>query len=199
MNYKINADPKRITGKRPNLSAQNSVADEIVTAFASQQEQPIVPLSSTATGKPSPWGKIYAVIGAVLLFAPFLIATVLMIISGAQGYALPVLMLPILALGFRSYSFVGGLVLYLAARKANFFRKTVGWVALANLLVTVPFFILAFQSASNPTAAALATSGMRIANTVSIIASLLCMIALCVFAVILLVHVFRKKKQAALA
>lgn len=194
MRYKINADPKRITGKRPNLAAEQYVADEIVTAFTSQQEQPIVPLSSTATGKPSPWGKIYAILAAALLFAPFLIATVLMILSGAQGYALPALMLPILALGFRTYSFVGGLVLYLAARKANFLRRTIGWVALANLLVTVPFFILAFQSSSNPNAAALATNGMRIANTVSIIASLLCMIALCVFAVLLLIRVFRKKK-----
>ncbi|HML67253.1 MAG TPA: hypothetical protein PKA81_02565 [Clostridia bacterium] len=195
MRYTINADPKRITGKRPNLSEQNSVADEIVTAFSSQQEQPIMPLSSTATGKPSPWGKIYAIIAAALLFAPFLIATVWMILSGAQGYALPALMLPILALGFRTYSFVGGLVLYLAARKANFLRRTVGWIALANLLVTVPFFILAFQSASNPDAAALATNGMQIANTVSIVASLLCMIALCVFAVLMLMRVFRKKKQ----
>ena len=196
MRYKINADPKRIIGKRPNLSEQNSVADEIVTALSSQQEHPIVPLSSTTTGKPSPWGKIYVILAAALLFAPFLIAAVLMVLSRAQGYALPALMLPILALGFRTYSFVGGLVLYLAARKANALRKTVGWVALANLLVTVPFFILAFQSASNPNAAALATNGMRIANTVSIIASLLCMIALCVFAVILLVRVFRLNKQA---
>ena len=67
MQYKIHTDPKRITGKRPNLSAQNTVADDIVTAFTSQQEQPIVPLSSTATGKPSPWGKIFGTLAAALV------------------------------------------------------------------------------------------------------------------------------------
>ena len=199
MQYKINADPKRIIGKRPNLAAEESVVDGIVTAFTSQQEQPIVPLSSTATGKPSSWGKVYAIIATVLLFAPFLIASVLMIISGAQGYALPAMMLPILAIGFRAYSFIGGLILYLAARKANVLRKTIGWIALANPVVTIPYFIMVLQYGTNRETMAGAPAGMFIANYVSMIASLLCMIALCVFAVILLVRVFRKKKPEALA
>ena len=195
MQYKINADPKSMIGKRPSLAAQSSVADEIVSAFTSQQEQPIVPLSSTATGKPSPWGKIYAILATVLLFAPFLISLVLMILYSAQGNALPVLMFPIFALGFRSYSFLGGLFLYLTARKANALRKTTGWIALANLLVTIPYLILALQYGTDRATVAAAPAGMLIANSISMIASLLCMIALCVFVVILLVRVFRKRKQ----
>ncbi len=198
MNYKINANPGRITGKRPNLAAENSVVDEIVTAFSSQQE-PVVPLSSTATGKPSPWGKVYAILATALLFAPFLVSTVLMIQSAANGYALSVLMLPLLAIAFRGYSFFGGLFLYLAARKANALRKTIGWLALANPLVTIPYFIMAVQYGTSREALAAAPAGVYIVNYVSMIASLLCMIALCVLAVILLVRVFRKKKQEALA
>ena len=113
MRYKINADPKRIIGKRPNLSEQNSVADEIVTALSSQQEQPIVPLSSTTTGKPSPWGKIYVILAAALLFAT---AEATGIFLQARGLLIPnwilqsvpyVLTLLILWLGvhvFRKYS-----------------------------------------------------------------------------------------------
>ena len=195
MRYKINLDPRRITGKRPNLAEQSSVADEIVTAFSSRQEQPVVPLSSAATGKPSPWGRIFAIAAAVLLFAPFLIAIVLMILSGANGYALPAMMYPILALGFRNYSFLGGLILYLAARKANAFRKPAGWIALANVLVTIPYFVLALRYGTGRETLSLAPDGLQIANAVSMIASLLCMLALCVFAVLMLARAFRKKKQ----
>ena len=198
MNYKINADPRRISGKRPNLAAENSAVDEIVTAFSSQHE-PVVPLSSATTGKPSPWGKIYAILGAALLFMPFVVALVLMILNAAKAHALPALTYPILALAFRNYSFIGGLFLYLAARKANALRKTIGWLALANPLVTIPYFIMAVQYGTSREALAAAPAGVYIVNYVSLIASLLCMIALCVFAVILLVCVFRKKKQEALA
>lgn len=193
MQYKIVTDPKRMIGKRPNLAAQNSVADDIVTAFTSQQEQPTVPLSSTATGKPSPWGKIYGTLAAVLLFVPFLVPLVLMILSGARGYAMPVLMYPLLVLAFRNYSLFGGLALYLAARKATAFRKPIGWIALANLLVTIPLFVYAFQRSAGQ-GAALVSEWLQIASIVSMIASLLCMISLCVFSVLLLLRVFKKKQ-----
>ena len=193
MQYKIHTDPKRIIGKRPNLSAQNTVADNIVTAFTSQQEQPIVPLSSTATGKPSSWGKIFGTLAAVLLFAPFVISVVLMVIYNAQGYVLPLLMYPIYVLAFRNYSLFGGLALYLAARKANALRKPIGWIALANPLLTIPQFVYAILKSSGQDAA-LASEWLAVANLVSMIASLLCMIALCVFSVLMLVRVFKKKR-----
>jgi len=197
MQYKINTDPKRILGKRPNLSDQNSVADEIVTAFTSQQAQPTVPLSSTASAKPSVWGKILSIVALLLLFAPFLIPFGLMILSHIQGYDLPILMYPILVLAFRTYSLIGGLVLYLAARKVNHLRKSIGWVALANPLVTIPFFFYAMEYSKDPTAAALFTAGVKTLNTISSIASAICMVVLCVFAVVLLVRAFKKAAKPA--
>ena len=196
MQYKIHTDPRRIIGKRPNLSAQNTVADGIVTAFTSQQEQPIVPLSSTATGKPSPWGKIFATLAAALLFAPFLIAVVLMILAYAQEYTLYLIYFPIYVLAFRNYSLFGGLALYLAARKANAFRKPIGWIALANPLLTIPQFVYAIQKGTGQETA-LVSEWLVVLNLVSMIASLLCMIALCVFAVLMLVRLFKKKRPKA--
>lgn len=196
MQYKIHTDPKRITGKRPNLSAQNTVADDIVTAFTSQQEQPIVPLSSTATGKPSPWGKIFGTLAAALVFAPFVIAVVLMIMASAQGYALYLIYYPIYVLAFRNYSIFGGLALYLAARKANKLRKPIGWIALANPLLTIPQFVYAYQRSAGKDIAQV-SEWLAVANLVSMIASLLCMIALCVFAVLMLARVFAKRSEEA--
>lgn len=197
MQYKIKTDPKRMIGKRPNLAAQNSVADEIVTRFASQQDQPIVPLSPIEPGKPSPWGKIFSIIGAALVFAPFVIPAVLMIISSTNGYNAPFLMYPFLVLGYRLYALVGGIVLYLAARKVKAFRKTVGWFALINFVVAVPLYIIAvwYNLSSDP--AALATDTMRILTSASMIASVLCMIALFVFSVLLIIRAFKKKPKEA--
>ena len=193
MQYKIKADPKRIIGKRPNLAAQNSVVDEVVTAYTSQQEQPTVPLSSTASATSAHRGKVFAIVGAALLFAPFLIATVLMILAYVQGYTLYLVYFPIYVLAFRNYSLFGGLVLYLAARKANSLRKPIGWIALVNLLLTIPLFVYSIQLSTRQDAA-LVSEGMQTANFVSLVASLLCMTALCVLSVFLLIRVFRKKK-----
>lgn len=197
MQYKINADPKRIIGKRPNLAAQNSVVDEVVTAFSAQQEQPPVPLSSTASAKSPTSGKVLAIVGAALSFAPFLIAIVLMILAYVQGYTLYLVYFPIYVLAFRNYSLFGGLALYLAARKVNRLRKPIGWIALANLLVIIPFFLYAIEYSKDPTAAALFTGGVKIMNTISSVASALCMIALSVFAVMLLVRAFKKETKPA--
>ncbi len=198
MQYKIKTDPKRMIGKRPNLSAQNSVADEIVTAFTSQQEQPIVPLSPIEHGKPSPWGKVFSIVGAALSFAPFVIPAVLMMISSINGYDAPFLMYPFLVLGYRLYALIGSIVLYLAARKVKAFRKTVGWIALVNFVVAVPLYIIAvwYNLSSDP--AALTTDTMRILTAASMVLSVLCMIALLVFSVLLIIRAFQKQSKEAI-
>jgi hypothetical protein len=195
MQYKINTDPKRILGKRPNLSAQNSVADEIVSNFTSQKEQPTVPLSPINSGKSSPWGKVFTIVGAALSFAPFVIALVLMILAYAQGYELYLVYFPIYVLTFRNYSIVGGFILYLAARRTNAFRKPIGWIALANLAVIIPYIIVAVQYFGSPEANPVAGTGLGITALSSMVASLLCMLALCVFSVMLLVRAFKKPKK----
>ena len=153
-----------------------------------------MPLSSTATGKPSPWGKIFSMLAAALVFAPFVIAIVLMGLAYAQGYALSLFYYPIYVLAFRNYSLFGGLALYLAARKANKLRKPIGWIALANPLLTIPQFVYAYQRSAGKDIAQV-SEWLAVANLVSMIASLLCMIALCVFAVLILVRVFAKRSK----
>ena len=194
MQYKIKTDPKRILGKRPNLSAQNSVADEIVTNFTSQKEQPTVPLSSIASRKSTPWGKVFAIVGAVLSFTPFVISTAAVIYSRLDWF-FSVTVFLFGALVYRMFSFIGGAILYLAARQINAFRKPVGWIALTHptLALLVTLVSASIQSHTDPYVRT--SDGMNIVSYVSLFIFLLCMIALCVFAVKLLIRAFKKPKK----
>ena len=200
MHRQFDIDPRHIAGKRPNLSAQNSVADKIVSAFSDpEHEPPLPPLSAVSTGKKSVWEKVFCIVSAVMLFGPFLVPAVLMILSAAQGYAMPALMYLLMVLAFRNYSVIGGLVVYLAARRADAFRKPIGWIALTNALLTIPFYIFVLQRGVDRAAAIPASLLSRILFTATSVASILCMIALCVFCILLLVRCFQKKEARAAA
>ena len=46
MQYKINTDPKKMIGKRPNLAEEESVTDNIVSALSvPPEDMPLPPLS----------------------------------------------------------------------------------------------------------------------------------------------------------
>jgi len=199
MHRQIDFDPRHIIGKRPNLSAQNSVADEIVLAFSDPQQEPPLPPLSAVSGKPSVWGKFFGVLSAILLFAPFLISIVLMIVSATQGYAMPALMFLLMVLAFRNYAVGGGLFLYLSARSANALRKPIGWIALANALLTIPFYIFVLQRSYDRASAVPVSQLSRVLFTATAAVSVLCMLALCVLCVILLFRIFRKKAEQAAA
>jgi hypothetical protein len=194
MLHKIVTDPKRMIGKRPNLSAQNSVADEVVSAFSNpQQEPPLPPLSPLPPRKKNPKGS--SIVAAILLFLPFVYPIAFYVNGAVTGQPLPAMMYPLLVLAARLLSIVGGLVLNLAARKTNAFRKPIGWTALANPLVTIPFFVYAYKYSGNRYPDLSTIFGAQILITVSTIASLLCMIALCVFSVLIVIRVFKKRAE----
>ena len=48
MQYKINTDPKKMIGKRPNLAEEESVTDNIVSALS-------VPPNPSSVGKTQRW------------------------------------------------------------------------------------------------------------------------------------------------
>lgn len=200
MHRQFDIDPRHITGKRPNLSAENSVADEIVSALSDpQQEPPLPPLSPVSQGKKPSSGKVLSIISALLLFGPFLIPAALMLMSAVQGSAMPAMMYLLMVLAFRNYSALGGLFAYLASRKANAFRKPIGWIALFHGLLTIPFYLFVAQRSTDRAAAVPVTLTAQILFTAISVASLLCMLALCVFCALLLIRVFRKKAPQAAA
>jgi len=185
---------KNIRGKRKNLSAQNSVADEIVTPFTSQQEQPIVPLTPINSGKPSPWGKVFAIVGAMLSFTPFVISAAAVIFSRLDWF-FTVSFFLLGAIAFRMFSFIGGVILYLAARQINAFRKPVGWIALTHPTLALLVTLVSASIQSHTDLYVRTSDGMNIVFYVSLFIFLLCMIALCVFAVKLLIRAFKRPKK----
>ena len=185
---------KNIRGKRNNLSAQTSVADEIVTPFTSQQKQPIVPLTPINSGKPSPWGKVFAIVGTMLSFTPFVISAAAVIFSRVDWF-FTVSFFLLGAIAFRMFSFIGGVILYLAARQINAFRKPVGWIALIHPTLALLVTLVSASIQSHTDLYVRTSDGMNIVSYVSLFIFLLCMIALCVFAVKLLIRAFKKPKK----
>ena len=85
MQYKINTDPKKMIGKRPNLAEEESVTDNIVSALSvPPEDMPLPPLSplpkhtpASATPPRTPRKrnpKAPAIIGTVFIYLPVLIA-----------------------------------------------------------------------------------------------------------------------------
>ena len=198
MQYKIHTDPKKLIGRRPNLAEEKSVTDEIVSAFSVPPEDmplpPLSPLPPTAPRAPrkrNPQGLTIA--AAVLNVLPFLYPLFFFVHGWTSGHPLPVYLYPILVLAVRFIPFIGGLLLYLAARAANAFRKWVGWIALCNVVFSLGsvFFLTQWLPNYDPSMLS-RTDALGFLAFSS--ASLLCMIALCVFSVLMLAHLLPKRQ-----
>jgi hypothetical protein len=143
-----------------------------------------------------PFGR--AIAAAIFLFAPFLFFSLFYFVGAILGSELPFEMLLSLLILTGILSSFGGLLLYIAARRINYLRMSVGWVSLALLVLQIDFCIVFFdgsvpyliQSANSP------------AYTCSVIVSALiviCMTLLCMFSVLMLLRLTRKKKPKELA
>lgn len=198
MQYKINADPKRIIGKRPNLSAQNSAVDEVVAAlYVPPERMPLPPLSPLPPTKPSPKPRknpqAGAIVGTILVYLPFLYTVVFFIHGATTGHPLPAIMFPLLVLITRVFSHIGGLILYLSARAAEHLRKSIGFSALFGVLLPIAGTILLAKPISTLDPSSISqTQGWIALGCLAV--ALLCMTALCVLSVFLLFRVFRKRK-----
>lgn len=209
MQYKINTDPKKMIGKRPNLSEEKSVTDNIVSAFSvSPEDMPLPPLSPLPAHTPASQTaphvpqkknpKVLSIIGTVFVYLPILFAAVYFVYAALNGRPQPIWMFPMLMLIARFASYIGGLILYFAARAAQYLKKTIGFTTLAAVLFPfVSSFILAKPLTSvNPASAGVSPVAGWIA-LICIVISFLCMLALCVFAVLMLVRAFPKRAQPA--
>jgi len=203
MQYKINTDPRKLIGKRPNLAEENSLTDKIVSAFSVSPERaplpplsPLPPYSSLPHRKKNPKG--IAIAGSILNFLPFLYLIIFFLQGFRSGHFLPIYMYPILVQALRFVPFLGGLLLYLAARAANVYRKATGWITLANVVFSIAsiLFVTDWVRTRDPAMLTNANAWGYLAFT---IASLLCMLALCVFSMLMLQHVFQKKAPDAAA
>ena len=175
MQYKINTDPKKMIGKRPNLAEEESVTDNIVSALSvPPEDMPLPPLSplpkhtpASATPPRTPRKrnpKAPAIIGTVFIYLPVLIAAVYFIHGALTGQPLPVLMFPMIMLIARFASYIGGLILYFAARAAQYLKKSVGFTTLAAVVLPiVSSFIFAKPLAAvDPTSASISPVAGRV-------------------------------------
>lgn len=207
MKYRIVTDPKKMIGKRPNLAEQNSVTDNIVAALSvPPEDMPLPPLSPLPQHTPASQTaprptrkrhpKVLSVIGTVFVYLPILFAAAYFVYGALTGRPQTILMFPMLMLIARFLFYIGGLILYFAARAAQYLRKTVGFTTLAAfVLPIVSSFILAQPRYSvNPASAGISPVASWIA-LICVVISLLCMLALCVFGVLMLVRAFRKPAQ----
>jgi len=89
-------------------------------------------------------------------------------------------------------------LLYLAARRIKYLRKSVGWVSLALLVLQFDFCIVFFDG-SVPCLIQSANSPAYICSIIISALIVTCMILLCVFSVLILIRLTRKKQPKELA
>jgi len=191
---------RKIQGKRPAPSAQTSAADGIINARVVQSEEvPLSPLPATAAHPPvkhKPYGR--AITATILLFTPFLCSITLYFLGLIFGSVLPFDMLISLLILNGILSVIGGLFLYLAARKTNYLRRAVGWVSLALLVLQIDFGIV-FLGGGVAYLSGPANLPPYILSVILSALLMACMVALCVFSVLVLLRLTRKKKPKELA
>jgi len=209
MQYKIVTDPKKMIGKRPNLAEENSVVDNLVAALSvPPEDMPLPPLSPlpkhTPTSQTAPrparkrHPKALSIIGTVFVYLPILFAAAYFVYAALIGRPQTILMFLMLLLIARFASYIGGFILYFAARATQYLKKSVGFTTLAAVLLPiVSSFILAKPLSAVDSASASVSPVASWIALICIAISLLCMLALCVFAVLLLVRAFRKPAKPA--
>ncbi|GEM_PF-3556811 len=189
---------KNIRGKRNNLSAQYSVADEIVSVLSvPPEDKPLPPLSPLPPVAPRPARRRkpigLSIAAAILLFTPFLCFAVFYFLGLILGSVLPIEILMAILIFTGNLSIFGGLLLYLAARRIQYLRMSVGWFSLLLLVFQIDFCIVFLN---NDVAFIMNPAGVPTFTFAAIISTLIliCMIALCVFSIMMLMRLIRKKK-----
>ena len=184
MKTNITVKPCSYSGKRVNLTPESDIPEEVKIAVAEAKQ-------AERTRRN---GRALAVWGTVLVGLPFVLPLVFFINGALTNHALPIGLYPYLVMAFCVFSYVGGLILYIGSRNANYLRKPIGWTALAififHVTATAVFqnYLVRFDSTklNHP-------SGFVV--FVMLLLMLLCMLALCVFAVLLLIRVYPKQPK----
>ena len=138
--------------------------------------------------------RVLSVWGIVFLWLPFVLPLVFFVRGAFSGHPLPVLIYPYLVLVFRPFSNIGGLLLYLASRAADYLRKPIGWLALSLPILSVASNVIfgGFLYRYDYTNL---TKPAGIVILICLMVALLCMLALCVFSILLIKKVFPQKPK----
>ena len=171
-------------GRRVNRTPESDIPEEVKIAEAEAKK-------AKRTRRNS---RVLAVWGIILAGLPFVLPVVIFINGALTGHPLPIMMYPYLVLAFHVFSNVGGLILYLASRNANYLRKPIGWSALATALLPMLAAIL-FQDYLVRFDVTHFNRPVTIVVFIALLLTLLCMLALCVFAVLMLIRVYPKQKN----
>jgi len=171
-------------GKRENQPPESDIPEEV-----------IIPAAETRKAKRTRRkSRTLAVWGTVLVGLPFVLPLVFFINGALTNHPLPIGVYPYLVMLFCVFAVIGGLVLYIGSRNANYLRKPIGWTALATALLPLfaailyPDFLLRFdvKNLNRP---------VNVVVFIALLLALLCMLALCVFSVLLLRRVFPKQPK----
>ena len=180
----VTVKPCPYQGRRVNRTPESDIPEEVKQAAIEVKK----------ADRARRHGRTLAVWAAVLIGLPFVFPLVFFVNGSLTNHALPIGVYPYLVMIFCIFAEVGGLILYIASRNANYLRKPIGWTALAtfffHLAATVVFqnYMVRFGS----------TQLNRPVGSTVLIALLLMflgMLALCVFAVLMLKRVFPKQPK----
>lgn len=172
------------TGRRVNLTPESDIPEEVKAQIAAKKK---AERNRERSRSLSVWS-------AVLVWLPFALPLMFFVHGAFTGHPLPILLYPYLVLVFCLSADIGGLLLYIASRKANYFRKPVGFLTLAIFLLPVVSniifgdYLLKFDY----------TRISKLSGVIVFAALLLtffCMVALCVFSVLMLRKVFPRTSK----
>ncbi len=184
MKTDISVKPCSCHGRRVNLTPESDIPEEVKIAAAETRK-------AERTRRN---GRTLAVWGTVLVWLPFVLPTVFFINGALTNHTPPIGLYPYLLLAFHMFSNIGGPVLYLASRNANYLRKPIGWTALATPLLIL-FAAILFQDYLLRFNVTSLNRPISVVVFVALLLMLLCMVALCIFAVLMLKRVFSKQPK----
>lgn len=171
-------------GRRMNLAPESDIPEAVKAETAAAKK----------TERLRKRGRVLSVWGVVFVGVPFLLPLVFFVHGAFSGHPLPVLLYPYLVLEFYLLSGIGGLLLYIASRSANVLRKPIGWTTLSIALLPMAASIL-FGNPLNRFDSRNLNRPVDAVILTALLVTLLCMVALCVFSILLIRRVFPRKPK----
>ena len=184
MKPSVNVKYANIQGRRANQTPESDIPDEVKLAAAEAKQ-------AERTRRN---GRALAVWAAILVGLPFALPAVFYINGALTNHPLPIGVYPYLVMIFCIFAEVGGLILYIGSRNAGYLRKPIGWTALATALLPMLAAVL-FQDYLVRFDGTNLNRPISVVVFIALLLTLLCMLALCVFAVLMLKRVFPKQPK----
>ena len=184
MQNRIMISRKRVIGRRVNATPESDIPESVKAAQAAE----------TKAERARRRSRTLSVIGTVFLWLPFLFPVPFFIHNEVGGAPVPLALYPFLVMSVRFSANIGSLLLYLASRAANALRKPVGWLALAIIVLPTAGLILLGKNLYFLDPASI-TKPVGFLVMLSMALTLLCMLAVNVFSILLLIHIFRRNRK----